>query len=72
MAGEINMPIGRDIGVRARQSCHSIVPGSEKDALTRYEVIDHTTNLAVVDVELITGRTHQIRVHLPHCSACFR
>ncbi len=63
MAGEINMPIGRDMGIRARQSCHSIVPGSEKDALTRYEVIDHTTNLAVVDVELITGRTHQIRVH---------
>jgi 23S rRNA pseudouridine1911/1915/1917 synthase len=61
--GEISKPIGRDISVRARRSCHHMVSGTEKEAITKYKVLQQYTNLTVVDVELITGRTHQIRVH---------
>jgi 23S rRNA pseudouridine1911/1915/1917 synthase len=61
--GEICRPIGRDISVRARRSCHHMVSGTEKEAITKYKVLQQYTNITVVDVELITGRTHQIRVH---------
>lgn len=61
--GVIDRMIGRDASVRARQSCHHMVEGSEKDAITKYRVLHKFTNLTFVDVELLTGRTHQIRVH---------
>ena len=61
--GEINRPIGRDQSLRVRQSCHHYLPGTEKNAVTRYQVIQRLSNLTVVDVDLITGRMHQIRVH---------
>lgn len=37
-----------------------------KKALSRVTVIAHHQELSLVQVELITGRTHQIRVHLKH------
>lgn len=36
---------------------------SYKEAITEYKVIDFTDDLSLVEVNLITGRTHQIRVH---------
>ena len=38
------------------------VPGS-KEIRTRYEVLDEKDRLSLVRVELLTGRTHQIRAH---------
>ena len=61
--GIIDRPIGRDRSVRARQSCHHFVQGSEKEAITHYSVKNETTTVSFVDINLITGRTHQIRVH---------
>ncbi len=61
--GVIDRPIGRDKRVRARQSCHHYVDGTEKSALTRFNVLHQFTNLSFVHVDLVTGRTHQIRVH---------
>ena len=37
-----------------------------KPALTRIKVIRSTERLSLVEVILLTGRTHQIRVHLAH------
>ncbi|MGQ0507326.1 MAG: RluA family pseudouridine synthase [Myxococcaceae bacterium] len=34
-----------------------------KRALTRYKVVEAFTDAALVEIELLTGRTHQIRVH---------
>ena len=31
---------------------------------TRYEPLEHYGNLTLLEVELITGKTHQIRIHL--------
>lgn len=33
---------------------------------TRYHLVKTTGKLSLVDVELVTGRTHQIRVHMAH------
>ena len=61
--GVIDRPIGRDASVRARQSCNHFVEGTQKEAITHYRVLNQLSNIALVDVHLITGRTHQIRVH---------
>lgn len=41
------------------------VPGSKK-AVTRYRVIKRSGELALLEIDLITGRTHQIRAQLAH------
>ena len=67
--GIIDRPIGRDLSARARKSCHHYVPGTEKPATTKYEVIHRLGAITAVDVHLITGRTHQIRVHFASMDA---
>jgi 23S rRNA pseudouridine1911/1915/1917 synthase len=51
---------GKDLWVRASAGPR---PGS-KEAITRYRVVTPRKGLALVEVELGTGRKHQIRVHL--------
>lgn len=38
-----------------------------QDAVTRFSVIKRFSNTTLVALELATGRTHQIRVHMAHC-----
>ncbi|MEG0570044.1 MAG: RluA family pseudouridine synthase [Oscillospiraceae bacterium] len=41
------------------------VEGS-KTMITKYKVIDETEKNSLVEVDLLTGRTHQIRAHMAH------
>jgi 23S rRNA pseudouridine955/2504/2580 synthase len=41
------------------------VPGA-KTMVTRYKVLQSAKGLSLCEVELLTGRTHQIRAHMAH------
>ena len=59
-AGVLEGPIGRDPGHRQRMA---VVAGG-RFARTRYRVRERSRVATLVEAELDTGRTHQIRVHL--------
>ena len=59
-SGEINKPIGRDKRNRLRMA----VDRDGKEAITRYKVLKKFTGYTYIECELLTGRTHQIRVHM--------
>lgn len=58
--GLIDIPLGRD--PRHRQRIAPRVDG--KPAQTQYRVQQQFTGYSLLEVDLLTGRTHQIRVHL--------
>ncbi|MCA3274102.1 MAG: RluA family pseudouridine synthase [Roseomonas sp.] len=63
MEGEINAPIGRHPADRKRMA----VVERGKPAITRYKVLrSWGTSCALVACKLLTGRTHQVRVHMAH------
>ena len=46
-----------------------VVAAGGRSAQTRIRVLARTSSIALVECELLTGRTHQIRVHLAHLRA---
>ncbi|MFW5653825.1 MAG: RluA family pseudouridine synthase [Planctomycetota bacterium] len=61
---EINLPIGKHPTIRELQAVR--YDDAAKPALTIYRVREQYDGFALVELELKTGRTHQIRVHLSH------
>jgi 23S rRNA pseudouridine1911/1915/1917 synthase len=60
--GTVNAPLGRHPVDRRRQ----IVREDGRRAVTHYRVGQRLNACTLLDVELETGRTHQIRVHMAH------
>lgn len=60
--GKINAPIGKDRHHGARRR----VAKNGDEAVTLYQLKQQFKNYALVELELKTGRTHQIRVHMSY------
>ena len=63
--GRIEGHIGRDLKDRKKMTVFS--DGSQgKPAVTHYKLLERLGYLSLVECQLETGRTHQIRVHFKH------
>lgn len=60
--GTINMPIGKD---RYHATRRRVSPGGQA-AVTHFKVLERLADSTLVEAQLETGRTHQIRVHFSH------
>jgi 23S rRNA pseudouridine1911/1915/1917 synthase len=62
-SGTIEAAIGRHVKERKKISVHTASP---REAITLFKVKERFKNATLVEVEIKTGRTHQIRVHMAH------
>lgn len=60
LAGTIDAPIGRHPGA----SWKFAITAEGKASVTHYETLEAFPSAALLEIELETGRTHQIRVHM--------
>lgn len=60
--GTVDAPIGRN--KNDRQSMAVVDDG--KDAITHFNVLEHFNKYTLIECQLETGRTHQIRVHMKY------
>lgn len=62
--GSIDLPIGRDPIHRHKMSSPGI---ASRQAMTHYKTLTYYQHaIALVELTIVTGRTHQIRVHCAH------
>lgn len=59
--GIINAPIGRSSKDRQKME---VTDKNSKEAITEFKVLQRLSSTCLVECELKTGRTHQIRVHM--------
>ncbi|MDE2155801.1 MAG: 23S rRNA pseudouridine(1911/1915/1917) synthase RluD [Xanthomonadaceae bacterium] len=62
--GTVDAPIGRSLGDRLRQAVRDEEDG--KHAVTHYRLRERFRAHSLIQCNLETGRTHQIRVHMAH------
>ncbi|MCL6515670.1 MAG: RluA family pseudouridine synthase [Alicyclobacillus sp.] len=62
--GVVDTPLSRDAG--ANRTLVEARGEAVKEAVTRYRRLAESGRTSVVQIELVTGRTHQIRAHFSH------
>ena len=62
--GLIEAPIGRDVRVRKKMAVVS--PAKGRQAISEYKTLEIFANHTLVEVHPLTGRTHQIRLHMAY------
>lgn len=61
--GTIDAPIGRDKTDRKKMCVTDV---NSKNAITHFKVLERYKNATLIELNLETGRTHQIRVHMSY------
>ncbi|MDR1514433.1 MAG: RluA family pseudouridine synthase [Synergistaceae bacterium] len=56
--GEIDIPLRKD------ERNNRVTAGCGAESLTRYRTLDYGKDFSLVELELVTGRPHQARVHM--------
>ena len=64
--GTVDLPIGRHPTDRQKMAVRPSGSAGAREAVTHYEVIRRFGAVSYLRLQLETGRTHQIRVHMSH------
>ena len=65
-SGTVNYPIGRHPVDRKKQAVLTSGDHTAREAITHYTVLERFGGISYLALELETGRTHQIRVHMSY------
>jgi len=61
-SGEINLPLAKSKKNRKKREVNK----TGREAITKFEIVKKTEKYALLQLDLVTGRNHQIRAHLEH------